>query len=100
MSYEGLIAEARRWIAETDRIQMMRGITRFVEQLAGALEASETENARLKEALEMHGELAHRAAETLREIADCDETGHTGMTWAQEEARKALKDMRSIGGVN
>lgn len=38
-----------------------------------------------------------RAAETLKEIADCDEEGHTGMTWAQHEAKEALTDMRSIG---
>ncbi len=53
--------------------------------------------------LRAHGqmeEMLERAAQTLREIADCDETGHTGMTWAQEEARKALKEMREIGNVN
>ena len=53
--------------------------------------------------LSAHGqieEMLERAAQTLREIADCDETGHTGMTWAQEEARKALKEMRTISGVN
>ena len=37
-----------------------------------------------------------RAVVTLQEIADCDEHGHTGMTWAQNEAWACLRDMRTL----
>jgi len=37
-----------------------------------------------------------RATVTLQEIADCDEHGHTGMTWAQNQAWACLRDMRTL----
>ena len=37
-----------------------------------------------------------RALNTIRDIEFCDESGHTGMTWAQEECRRCLKDLRSL----
>jgi hypothetical protein len=52
--------------------------------------------ARLREDLRIEREQCDRAVSTLREIAECDETGHTGMTWAKHEVEICIADMRSL----
>ena len=45
-------------------------------------------------------DMATRAAKTLMEIAGCDiDEPHTGLTWAMNEARLAIEDMRTMEEV-
>ena len=69
----------------------------LIELTVGELRSDLTEA--LESAVGDYETMIRRAAQTLRDIADCDEEGHTGMTWAQNEARQALKDIRSIGDI-
>lgn len=65
-------------------IKMAHDLVMAKQTISDQLRELEDRNTELFAAEEM----LKRAAETLREIADCDEGGHTGMTWTQHEARK------------